>query len=134
MKLSFLEIDINKAKPKATIHFSGKLGFNMEAIEFMKLENQDSYLIATNEEKEGVFYLLKSDKTSGVAKIAKAGAYYYLNVGDAFEKLGYDYKGNTIMFDISKDSYEGNDLYIFTKYREIKRKEKVSLDKKEDAV
>ena len=124
MKLSFIDIDLNKGKPKATIHFSGKLGFNMEAIEYMNLKNQESFLIAKDEEKEGVFYLVKSGDVKGAAKIAKAGAYYYLNVGDAFEKLNYDFKGYTIMFNISKDSYDGKELYVLSKYRETKRKNK----------
>ncbi|MCR8559285.1 hypothetical protein KXD93_16630 [Mucilaginibacter sp. BJC16-A38] len=124
MKLKFLEIDTNKSKPKATIHVTGKLGFNMEAIEFMKLENKSSYLLATDEEKSDVFYLLETDNDKKAAKVAKAGNYYYLNVADAFEVMKYDYKTFTIMFDITKDEYEGKDLYVFTKKREIKRKEK----------
>lgn len=128
MKLSFIDIDINKAKPKATIHYSGKLGFNMEAIEYMNLKNQESFLIAKDDEKDGVFYLVKSNEVKGAAKVAKAGNYYYLNVGDAFEKLNYDFKGYTIMFNITKDSYEGKDLYILSKYRETKRKDKDDND------
>ena len=124
MKLKFLEIDVNKGKPKATIHYSGKLGFNMEANEFMKLENKRSYLLATDEDKKDVFYLLETDENKGAAKVAKAGAYYYLNVADAFDTLEYDYRNYTIMFDITKDEYEGKDLFVFNKKREIKRKDK----------
>jgi len=130
MKLKFLDIDVNKSKPKATIHFSGKLGFNMEAIEFMKLENKGSYLLATDEEKKDVFYLLETADSKGAATVAKAGAYYYLNVADAFDTLEFDYKNYTIMFDITKDTYEGKELYVFKKKREIKRKDK-SDDNKE---
>lgn len=124
MKLSFIEIDINKPKPKATIHVTGKLGFNMEAIQFMKLDQQNAYLLATDEERRDVFYLVQTNKNEGVAKVAKAGAYYYLNVGDAFDKLRYDYKHFTLIFEISEDNYEGQKLYVFTKYREIPRREK----------
>jgi hypothetical protein len=125
MKLNFLEIDINKSKPKATIHVTGKLGFNMEAIEFMKLENKGLYLLATDEDKKDVFYMVETKGDKGSARVAKAGAYYYLNVADAFDIMGYDYKKFTIMFDITKDTYEDKDLYVFTKKREIKRKDKV---------
>ena len=124
MALKFLDIDVNKGKPKATIHYSGKLGFNMEAIAFMKLENKRSYLLGTDDEKKNVFFLLESGDNKNAAKVAKAGEYYYLNVGDAFETLGYDYKENTIMFEITKDTYEGKDLFVFTQRRTIKRKTK----------
>ncbi len=129
MKLKIIDIDINKPKPKATIHYSGKLGFNIEAIEFMGLQNQASFLVATDEEKEDVLYLLEENESKNTAKVAKAGNYYYLNVGDAFDTLNYDYKGHTIMFDITKDEYEGKAVFILKKRREIKRKQK---DEKEE--
>jgi quinol monooxygenase YgiN len=133
IKLKFVEIDLNKGKPKATIHQSGKLGFNMEAIEFMKLEGKKSYLLATDEEKQDVFYLVETNESKGAAKVAKAGAYYYLNVADAFDTIGFDYKNYTIMFDISKDTYEGNDLFIFKLKRKIVRKDKQDNEKEESA-
>ena len=120
------KIEINKAK--ATIHNSGKLGFNIEAIEVMQLSNQGSYLLATDEEDANVLYLIPSDVTEGVGKVAKAGDYYYLNVGDAFQKLGFKYKEYTIMFDIEKSEYEGKEIFILKKRREIKRKEKITTN------
>ena len=132
MKLKFIDIDLNKQKPKATIHASGKLGFNMEAIEFMKLENKNSYQIALDEENTKVIYLVETEDTNNSAKVAKAGAYYYLNAGDAFERLGFKYTEYTIMFDISKDRYEDKDLYVLKQVREIKRKDKD--EKEEDTI
>jgi len=122
MKPKIFKIEINKAK--ATIHNTGKLGFNIEAIEIMQLKNQGSYLLATDEEDANVMYLIPTDSSNGVGKVAKAGDYYYLNVGDAFEKLGFKYTEYTIMFDIEKSEYEGKEIFILKKRKEIKRKEK----------
>jgi len=124
MAITFLDININKGKPKATIHYTGKLGFNMEASVFMKLKDKKSYLLGADDEKSNVFFLLETNEDKSAAKVAKAGKYYYLNVGDAFETLGYKYKENTMLFDITKDTYEGRDLFVFTLRRQIKRKEK----------
>jgi hypothetical protein len=93
----------------------------MEAISYMKLENKRSYLLGTDDEKKNTFFLLETEEGKNAAKVAKAGEYYYLNVGDAFETLGYKYQEFTIMFDITKDSYEGKDLFVFTQRRAIKR-------------
>ncbi|MDN5289629.1 MAG: hypothetical protein JWR38_5908 [Mucilaginibacter sp.] len=122
MKPKIFKIEINKAK--ATIHSTGKLGFNIEAIEVMQLKNQGSYLLATDEEDENVMYLIPTDTADGVGKVAKAGDYYYLNVGDAFQKLGFKYKEYTIMFDIEKSEYEDKEIFILRKRKDIKRKEK----------
>ncbi|SKB27105.1 hypothetical protein [Daejeonella lutea] len=122
MKPKIFKIEINKAK--ATIHNSGKLGFNIEAIEVMQLKSQGSYLLATDEERSDLLYLIPTDSADGVGKVAKAGDYYYLNVGDAFQKLGFKYTEYTIMFDIEKNEYDGKDIFILKKRKEIKRKEK----------
>lgn len=114
MKLEFVDINISKGKPKATIHLSGKLGFNNEAIQFMGLERRPLYKLAKSE-SNGDLYLLEVKEESGAAKAAKAGKYFYLNVGDAFDRLDLDYKNNTIIFDITKESYEGQPLYVLSK-------------------
>lgn len=114
MKLEFVDINVSKGKPKATIHMSGKLGFNNEAIQYMDLERRPLYKLATSGDKE-YLYLLEVDDEIGAAKVAKAGKYFYLNVGDAFDRLGLDYRNNTIIFDLKKESYESQTLYSLSK-------------------
>lgn len=114
MKLKFVEINLNRTKPKATIHQSGKLGFNNEASTCMNLQAQKTYKLATDEDGDNL-YLLEANEESGTAKIAKAGQYYYLNVGDAFDALGIDYKNNTVIFDIKKEDYEGKEIFVLQK-------------------
>src|ERR1700761_4146361 len=102
INLKFIEIDTNPIKPKATVHASGRLGFNLEAINFMQLQNKRNFRLAIADE-DGTsvknIYLIEQDNSNGTAKVAKAGDYYYLNVGNLFEDLNIDYKAFTIIYD-----------------------------------
>lgn len=121
MGFKFIDIDLSRGKPKATIHSSGKLGFNIEAAKTMDLQNKNFFLLAQDEEDEKKIYLIENEDGKGAARVSKAGLYYYLNAGDAFDKLGFNYKGYTIIFDIAKDQYNNRDMYVLTVKREIKR-------------
>lgn len=118
MKLVFQDIYPGKTKPKAAIHKTGKLGFNKEAAILMNLALLPSFKLATEEdvtEEVQRIFLLVSDTQENSAKIAKAGIYYYLNVGDVFNRLKLDYQSNTVIFDITKDAYEGVIMYVLSK-------------------
>lgn len=127
MKIKIIDIDLNRSKAKATIHISGKLGFNMEAATAMDLAHKRTFQFATDEEKNDIIYLIESAEDKGVAKVSKAGTYYYLNVGDVFATLGFDYKNYTIIFEIAKDEYDGKNVYVLTQKRKIPRKDKNEL-------
>lgn len=124
VNLKFIEIDTNPIKPKATVHASGRLGFNNEAIQFMELNNKKNFKVAVADE-DGTsvnnIYLIEQDNPTGAAKVAKAGDYYYLNVGNLFEDLNIDYKNFTVIYDIRKQLYENKDMYVL-KMRKLKRK------------
>ena len=123
MELEFIEIETNPIKPKATVHASGRLGFNSEAINFMNLGNKKSFKVARNRTEDGDLkniYLIDLNGDNN-AKVSKAGEYYYLNVGFLFEDLGIDYLNYTIIFDIKRGQYESNDMYIL-KMRKPKSK------------
>jgi len=127
INLKFIEIDTNPLKPKATVHASGRLGFNLEAINFMQLQNKRNFRLAVSEEDGKSIkniYLIEQDNPTGAAKVAKAGDYYYLNVGNLFEDLDIDYKSHTIIYDIKKQLYEDKDMYVL-KMRKPKRKKKI---------
>jgi len=126
INLKFIEIDTNPLKPKATVHASGRLGFNLEAINFMQLHNKRNFRLAVaDEDGKSVknIYLIEQDNPIGTAKVAKAGEYYYLNVGNLFEDLNIDYKNFTIIYDIRKQLYENKDMYVL-KMRKPKKKKK----------
>ncbi|MCX2575069.1 hypothetical protein [Pedobacter sandarakinus] len=124
INLKFIEIDTDPIKPKATVHASGRLGFNIDAINFMDLANKNNFRVAvTGEEGEELknIYLIDDGEYKSSAKVAKSGEYYYLNVGNLFDDLGIDFKNFTVIFDIKKDYYENKEMYVL-KMRRLKRK------------
>ncbi len=126
INLKFIEIDTNPIKPKATVHASGRLGFNVEAIDFMELSNKKFFRVAVADDNGTALkniYLIEQDNSEGTAKVSKAGDYYYLNVGNLFEDLEIDYKDYTIIYDIRKQLYEERDMYVL-KMRKPKKKKK----------
>lgn len=126
INLKFIEIDINPPKPKATVHASGRLGFNNEAAQFMQLQGKKNFRVAVADEdgtRVNNIYLIEQDDASGAAKIAKSGDYYYLNVGNLFEDLEIDYKKYTVIYDIKKLLYEGKEMFVL-KMRKQKLKAK----------
>lgn len=126
MKLKFINPEGLDKNLKATAHKSGKLGFTMEAAEKMKLSANKSARIAVNEDDStdtNLYVIVNDTSTDGSFKISKAGAYYYINTKAMFDSMKIDYKNDWIVYDISKDTIDGQLIYKF------KRREK---DKKND--
>ena len=127
INLKFIEIDTNPIKPKATIHASGRLGFNLEAINFMELDKKKYFKVAIQDENGvGVnnIYLIEQGNSTGAAKVAKAGDYYYLNVGTLFDDIEEDYKNFTVIYDIKMELYNGRDMFVLKKRKLIKKRGK----------
>jgi hypothetical protein len=122
MRFKIIPVIVNKAK--ATIQYSGRLGFNMDAIQLIDLERIKSFLIAQDEDDEEILYLLPQNDGEGDAKVARAGQYYYLNVGDVFKNLGLKYKEYTIMYEVEKMEHEEKTIYALREKRQNKRKDK----------
>lgn len=110
----------------------------MDAIELIDFKSRESFFFAEDEEDEDVLYLIPAEGDEGDVKISKASDYYYLNVGDAFKKLGFEYQKYTIMFEVEKTTHDGRDIFVLKNRRAIKRKDKDTNnenndnDKKED--
>lgn len=124
MELTFVDVNLNPKKPRATIHMSSKLGFNNDAMEVMKLSEVKYFRIAYTKDDSQLIkdlYLLPADEIKSAARLAKAGGYYYLNAGDTFKDLKLDYKNNVISFEITVEEYNGSPIYKLTKDRESKR-------------
>lgn len=124
MAIEIIKANFSKTKPKATIHLSGKLGFNIEASNLMELDGSKAFHFAKDTEDDKVFYLITGTKEDGAAKVAKAGDYYYLNLGNAFDLVELTYKDDTIIFDVSKGTHDGKPMYILGKRKSIPRKKK----------
>lgn len=128
MAIEIIKATFGKAKPKATIHLTGKLGFNMEANNLMTLEAEQAFQFAKDTEDKSKYYLIPGTTEEGAGKIAKAGAYYYLNLGDAFETVGFDYVKEIISFDVRKDTHDGKTIYVLHKRKPTVRTEKINKE------
>lgn len=123
MKFEIIRASVSKGKPKATIHLTGKLGFNMEAYNLMQLKADEQFLFARDTEDENKFYLLHTKEEEGSIRVSKAGAYFYLNMASVFDQIGFDYVENTYSFYIKKDKYQGEDIFVLEKRPTTPRKE-----------
>lgn len=131
MNLQFLNIDSKVAMPKATIHITGKLGFNMEAAKLMGFGEDTHYKVAVDNANGHVdkLYLVAAKlREENTVRVAKAGQYYYINLANVFRELGMDYEKFTISFAISKGQYEDKVMFILAR-RTKKEKLRDSSDK-----
>ncbi|WP_330442287.1 hypothetical protein [Flavobacterium sp. C4GT6] len=101
---------------KATIHKTGKLGFSAAAQEFIGINENTYFLVGFNEENQDDFlYLVSSPENDKAFKVSKAGDYFYINLKYVFDKRGIDYKNETIIFDIKKETENDIEFYLLTK-------------------
>lgn len=134
LNLEFVDAGESYEKYRASIHLSGKLGFNLEANSFMNLSGDKYFKIAFEPHGSNFtrMYLVESDASdTTAAKVNKAGQYFYIKLAHVLNRLKVDYKTVSIGFTIEKapEQYEGRDLYILTKTRFNKRKDN---EKKEE--
>ena len=112
-------------RPLASIHLTGKLGFNMDASKFMKLESRPSFVVATrtNDSKATQIFLIETEDDLGndisPVTVSKAGEYYYLNIRNMLDQLGLDYEGRISVYKIAKseEDYKGHPLYVLSRVR-----------------
>lgn len=124
MKLKFFNPEKLDRNLKATAHRSGKLGFTVEAAKKMSLTIDKSAGIAINEEDEtdkSLYVVIFPTKQEGAFRISKAGSYYYLNTKALFDTLKIDYKNDWVVYDISLDRIEEQDIFKFTRRDKSKK-------------
>lgn len=110
MELKILSAQNFNVNLKCTIHASGKLGFTEATAKELELSENSGIKFAQDD--EGSLYLINlkaPDKDS--FKVNKAGAYYYVNAKILFDQLGYDYRNNTIIFDMTNIPELENNYY-----------------------
>ncbi|HQQ02408.1 MAG TPA: hypothetical protein PLH30_05400 [Bacteroidales bacterium] len=125
MKLIFVNADELDRNVKCSVHKTGKLGFNENAIRKLELDSSKSIKIAYMQEDsdlENIYIEVVSGLAEGAFKIIKAGDYYYLNTKPFFDKLGIDYKNGNIRYEIIDFEHEGIKMYKLTKILIKKRK------------
>ena len=124
MKLKFFNPQKLDRNLKATAHKSGKLGFTVEAAKKMSLDISKSAGIAINEDEEtdlSLYVIIYPNKQEGSFKISKAGAYFYVNTKSLFDTLKIDYKNDWVVYDISKEVIESQDIFKFARREKSKK-------------
>lgn len=127
LKLKWISPDGLEKNMKATAHKSGKLGFTMDAAEKMQLSADKSVNIAINEDDpadKNLYVMINSGVSEGGFKISKAGQYYYINTKALFESLKIDYRKDWIVYDISRETIDGQLIYVFRRREKEKKGEK----------
>ncbi|MBR5443992.1 MAG: hypothetical protein IKV22_06365, partial [Paludibacteraceae bacterium] len=96
-------------KPKATIQQTGKTGFNADAINQLKIDENKAVVLAPDTQDKKVLYMavVEADSCEHAFPIRKSGAYYYINTKQLYDHMEFDYTNNTIMFDLIRcDKYD----------------------------
>lgn len=120
----FEVVDLKPKKPKATIHSSGKLGFNADAASLMNFKKAPSFIVARQKGNTAprLFKLVEArdEDDHQVCRVAKAGNYYYLNIRAVFDEVGFDYRNQKIAFDISReDDIGGRKCFLLERLSEM---------------
>ena len=131
MSIRILNAKQFTTKLKATIQFSGRLGFTEETANVLDLSVGKFARFAQDDEKN-TLYLIIIDKASEDAfQIRLSSGYYYVPTKMMFDMLGFDYEHNTIMFDLIRQPSLDADLMgqvYLMKQRINKRKDKAHED------
>jgi hypothetical protein len=115
----FADVQSEPLRPRASIHKSGKLGFDSDSNEVMPLESGKKFTVAYgNGGPDETLLLLEpieSDPESSIMGVAKAGEYFYLNLRNFFDAQDVGYKKNRIRYDIEEADIEGRKGYVLTR-------------------
>ncbi|MFA6924728.1 MAG: hypothetical protein WC223_10815 [Bacteroidales bacterium] len=130
MGLIFVKANELDKNVKCSIHKTGKLGFNDNAIKKLSIDNTKSIKIAY-EDNDSELKNLYIEVVNGVIeeafKIIKAGEYYYINTKPFFDKKGIDYSEGNIKYEITDYEHEGIKMFKLTKKVNKKRRTKQDI-------
>lgn len=113
----FVDAQSEPLRPKASIHKSGKLGFNSDAAEFLDLESGMEFQLAVPQDSspEDCLLLVPSSEEypeRSKVSVAKAGDYYYIHLRNYFDMAGVPYEETKYRYEIESTNREGVDLYV----------------------
>lgn len=125
MELEFADVRTAPLKPKATVHTTGKIGFNSDAAEFMRLDGDEVFCVAYDPEQgpDGDLYLLPPGPDApdeSCIEVVQAGDYYHLNMRRFFERYGVDYSRYKITYDVQERDGQG---YLLAKRDDVKERQ-----------
>lgn len=126
MALIFYKNESTPSRLKATIQKTGKLGFAEASSKHLQFGEGSVVQFAEDDQEKGTLYLINMPNSQGETafKVCKAGRSFYVNTKALFDKLGFDYETNTIIFDLKRDpKYTDMEVYKMEK-RILPRKNK----------
>lgn len=105
---------------KATVHKTGKLGFNSGATKYMKLDQAEFFNIGFNradESDESLYLVPVESQSEKTYRLVKAGQYYYLHIKNILRERRIDYKNETVIYDIEEIEQNGRRFYKLARRR-----------------
>lgn len=124
MKIKFFDPNTLDRNLKATIHKSGKLGFTVDAANKMELKPNISVAVGMNEEDESdkaLYFKFFPHQEPGAFNVAKAGNYFYVNLKSLFDTLKINYKGPSVIYDITEEEIGGEKIFKLTPRNNVKK-------------
>ena len=131
MSIRILNAKQFTTKLKATIQFSGRLGFTEETANVLDLSVGKFARFAQDDEKNTLYLIIIDEASEDAFQIRLSSGYYYVPTKMMFDMLGFDYEHNTIMFDLIRQPSLDADLMgqaYLMKQRINKRKDKANED------
>lgn len=130
MKIKFFNPSTLDRNLKATIHKSGKLGFTVDAANKMDLKTGMSVAVGMNEEDENdkaFYFKIFPHQETGAFNVAKAGNYFYVNLKSLFDTLKINYKGPSIIYDITEETIGGEQIFKLTPRDNVKKEKNENI-------
>lgn len=116
-----------QVKLKATIQSSGRLGFTDKTAKELKLTNKSWVKFLQDEETKCFYMAITNESDSDAFPVKESGGYLYVPTKLMFDEYEFDYKNQTIMFDLVRkpalDDEASGEVYKMNK-RIIPKREK----------
>lgn len=121
MAITKIKASKYQIKLKATIQKTGKLGFSDVTAKELGLSNEGGVFLG--EDENGTLYMKYVEQWEEDSfKVLKSKDYFSLNTTQFFEEKKFDFKKNTIIFDLSWSEEEEG--WLIMKPRKIEKKKK----------
>lgn len=96
---------------KATVQSTGKLGFSGPTATALDLSAGGFIRFGQDDDADETLYLaVMNGVDEDGFKIMQSGGYYSVNTKTLFETLNVDYKSQTVIYDLQRDSSKDDDM------------------------
>ena len=127
MAITILSAKKFATKLKATIHKTGRLGFDSKSGKTMGLTTEKFAKFAQDDENSALYLIIINEGDEDAFSIRENGGYFFVPTKVMFDTLGFNYENGDIAFDLIRRPSLDDDLQgqvYFMKQRPIKNKEK----------